>query len=669
LLTWPAAALSGGRRPAAQQSSPRGNQRSRTVPSGPAAGRAAAAAAAAARSTWKWCRGRGGGLAASPSAGWARGRTASSGSHRSGIQDGRPRRPGAAAGAGAARCPPRPALHGAGGPGGTGAVDHRRQAFAKRPRAQVQSATAAASSPSWAWPARVRPAGYVHTGRHADRGATAAQPYPPARAGPRAVPDPVPVRQAGADLRAAGGRGWSRRTAVPGRRHRFAGRGQDRVHAKPPRALFCVPFSRELGVHPVRHRGGALGRGGDDPAAGCRSARRPATRTPRRVTLRFTRDLRLCGTTGLPGSHPASWSPGPPLTGAGPRPASRKIDLVPDDRQRPHPGLTAHPDDVDFGTAATIATWTDAASRSSTACYDGDAGGSDRKRQPADMATASAPSRPPRLSASASLTCASSGIRRRVEPPWPAQGPRRVIRQVQPAGWSALSAERNYARMGASHPDTAVGSAALDAVYPDARNPFAFRAPRRRAARAVVRCRSCGSPAAWSGTSSLTSPRPSAQARRAASHVSQTGDRDDLEELLRGWMARTPSRRAGRTGAWPRRSRPSRSLSKRGRPGKLAGPGRAVTNMGPSPVRAAVVARPGHQGRGQRQEPCNDGTRALVHRPGPAERAWDVLLDVQRVAPCMPGATSTRWTATTSRAGSRSRSGDLDDLRGHRALR
>ena len=51
----------------------------------------------------------------------------------------------------------------------------------------------------------------------------------------------------------------------------------------------------------------------------------------------------------------------------------------------------------------------------------------------------------------------------------------RVIRQVRPDRVVCPSPERNYARTGASHPDhRAVGSAALDAVYPDARNPFAF---------------------------------------------------------------------------------------------------------------------------------------------------------------------------------------------------
>ena len=53
--------------------------------------------------------------------------------------------------------------------------------------------------------------------------------------------------------------------------------------------------------------------------------------------------------------------------------------------------------------------------------------------------------------------------------------PARVIRQVRPDRVVCSSPERNYARIGVSHPGhRAVGSAALDAIYPDARNPFAF---------------------------------------------------------------------------------------------------------------------------------------------------------------------------------------------------
>jgi LmbE family N-acetylglucosaminyl deacetylase len=43
------------------------------------------------------------------------------------------------------------------------------------------------------------------------------------------------------------------------------------------------------------------------------------------------------------------------------------------------------------------------------------------------------------------------------------------------------SPERSYQRIGIGHPDhRAVGSATLDAVYPDARNPFAFPELRER---------------------------------------------------------------------------------------------------------------------------------------------------------------------------------------------
>ena len=50
----------------------------------------------------------------------------------------------------------------------------------------------------------------------------------------------------------------------------------------------------------------------------------------------------------------------------------------------------------------------------------------------------------------------------------------RVISQVRPQRLVQQSPERNWERIGASHPDhLAAGEAALNAVYPDARNPFA----------------------------------------------------------------------------------------------------------------------------------------------------------------------------------------------------
>ena len=51
----------------------------------------------------------------------------------------------------------------------------------------------------------------------------------------------------------------------------------------------------------------------------------------------------------------------------------------------------------------------------------------------------------------------------------------RVIRKVKPQRMVIQSPERNWDRLPASHPDhMAAGEAAIQAVYPDARNAFAF---------------------------------------------------------------------------------------------------------------------------------------------------------------------------------------------------
>ena len=51
----------------------------------------------------------------------------------------------------------------------------------------------------------------------------------------------------------------------------------------------------------------------------------------------------------------------------------------------------------------------------------------------------------------------------------------REIRRAKPDRMVIQSPERNWDRIGASHPDhLAAGETAIQAVYPDARNPFAF---------------------------------------------------------------------------------------------------------------------------------------------------------------------------------------------------
>ena len=139
--------------------------------------------------------------------------------------------------------------------------------------------------------------------------------------------------------------------------------------------------------------------------------------------------------------------------------------------------MTAHPDDVDFGSAGSVAAFT-AAGLEVTYCIatSGEAGGSDRTITRADMAAL----RQDEQRAAAAvvgvsdvrflghpdgIVVANRELRRDIS---------RVIRQVRPERVLTQSSERNLEFIFASHPDhLATGEAALDAVYPDARNPFA----------------------------------------------------------------------------------------------------------------------------------------------------------------------------------------------------
>ncbi|GIH89545.1 PIG-L deacetylase family protein [Planobispora siamensis] len=140
--------------------------------------------------------------------------------------------------------------------------------------------------------------------------------------------------------------------------------------------------------------------------------------------------------------------------------------------------VTAHPDDVDFAAAGTIAQFTDRGVEV-TYCIvtDGDAGGFDRELDNGGMAGL----RRAEQTAAAKVVGVhdlrflgyrdgvveqSLDLRRDIT---------RVIRQVRPDLVITHTPERNYAFIAPSHPDhRAVGGAALDAVYPDARNPYAF---------------------------------------------------------------------------------------------------------------------------------------------------------------------------------------------------
>jgi LmbE family N-acetylglucosaminyl deacetylase len=205
--------------------------------------------------------------------------------------------------------------------------------------------------------------------------------------------------------------------------------------------------------------------------------------------------------------------------------------------------ITAHPDDVDFGAAGTIAQWTDAGLDVSYCIVtNGEAGGSDPTVSRTEMAAI----RQAEQTAAAKQVGVhelhflgypdgrletSIGLRRDIA---------RVIRLLRPDRVVCQSPERNYARMGASHPDhRAAGSAALDAVYPDSRNPFAFPellTEEKLEPWTVREVWISGSPAPTTYVDITdTFPRKVAALR---CHVSQISDPEGIEGFLRGWLSR-----------------------------------------------------------------------------------------------------------------------------------
>jgi len=206
--------------------------------------------------------------------------------------------------------------------------------------------------------------------------------------------------------------------------------------------------------------------------------------------------------------------------------------------------IAAHPDDIDFSAAGTVALWTDAGIEVSYClATDGDAGGFDDSVPRAEMG----PLR--RKEQIAAAACVGVHDVRFLGYPdgqvEPSLGLRkdlaRVIRQVRPDRVVCPSPERNYQRLGISHPDhRAVGSAALDAVYPDARNPYAFPELRLDEGLEAWTVRevwiSAGLAADHFVDITGTFSRKVAALR---AHESQTGHRDSLEDFLRARLTMT----------------------------------------------------------------------------------------------------------------------------------
>ena len=202
--------------------------------------------------------------------------------------------------------------------------------------------------------------------------------------------------------------------------------------------------------------------------------------------------------------------------------------------------VTAHPDDVDFGAAGSIAGWVSEGIEV-TYCIvtDGDAGGFDpavpRSRIPAIR-------RAEQVAAGAVIgvhdvrflgyrdgeLTVTHELRRDIS---------RVIRQVRPQRMLIQSPERNWRRLPASHPDhMAAGEAAIFAIYPDARNPFAhpsLLADEGLEAWTVHDVWVFGTPTP--DTFVDITDRFDAKITALRAHESQTAHMDDLEDRIRGW--------------------------------------------------------------------------------------------------------------------------------------
>lgn len=201
--------------------------------------------------------------------------------------------------------------------------------------------------------------------------------------------------------------------------------------------------------------------------------------------------------------------------------------------------VVAHPDDVDYGAAGTVARLTEAGIAVSYCLVtSGDAGGDTDTRPREERA---AHREREQTAAAAVLGVTDLHFLRvpdgTVEPTLALRRAiTRVVRQVRPQLVLCQSPERNWERMGASHPDhLAAGEATVRALYPDVGNPHAHPellaeglAPHKVTELWVM---SAASPTLLVETTTTIDRKLAA----LACHESQIADMSNTEVWVRGW--------------------------------------------------------------------------------------------------------------------------------------
>ena len=202
----------------------------------------------------------------------------------------------------------------------------------------------------------------------------------------------------------------------------------------------------------------------------------------------------------------------------------------------------AHPDDCDFGAGGTIAQWTAKGIEVSYCIItNGDQGGEEsgipleemaqvRQKEQRDAGAALGVTDITYLNYRDGWLMPSIELRKEIV---------KTIRIAKPDRMLVQSPERNWERIFASHPDhLAAGETAIQAVYPDARNPYAFT-DLKEAGFEPWRVREVwmtGSPT----PNHFVDITETFDKKMAAlhSHVSQTAHNKELENMVREWGQR-----------------------------------------------------------------------------------------------------------------------------------
>jgi len=204
--------------------------------------------------------------------------------------------------------------------------------------------------------------------------------------------------------------------------------------------------------------------------------------------------------------------------------------------------VMAHPDDCDFGAGGTIAQWTSQGIEVSYCIItNGDQGGEEsgipveemakvRQQEQRDAGKALGVTQITYLNYRDGWLLPSIELRKEIV---------KAIRIAKPDRMVVQSPERNWERIYSSHPDhLAAGETAIQAVYPDSRNPFAF--PELKAAGLepwrVREVWITGSPT----PNHFVDITETFSKKMAAlhAHVSQTAHNKELENMVRSWGER-----------------------------------------------------------------------------------------------------------------------------------